>query len=46
METYYVSCKEYTTNENSNVRKTKQKKIRGFIKLCYLWQENVNFYIK
>ena len=24
METYCVSCKKYTENENSNVRKTKQ----------------------
>ena len=24
METYCVSCKKYTANENSNVRKTKQ----------------------
>ena len=24
METYCVSCKKYTTNENSNLRKTKQ----------------------
>ena len=25
METYSVSCKKYTENENSNVRKTKNK---------------------
>ena len=24
MELYYVSCKKYTANENSSVRKTKQ----------------------
>ena len=27
METYCVSCKKYTTNENSCVRKTKQNKL-------------------
>ena len=26
METYYISCKKYTANENSKVRKTKQHK--------------------
>ena len=27
MEIYCVSCKKYTPNENSSVRKTKQKKL-------------------
>ena len=27
METYCVSCKKYTANETSNVRKTKQIKL-------------------
>ena len=27
METYCVSSKKYTTNENSNVRKTKQNRL-------------------
>ena len=27
METYFVSCKKYTDNENSNVRKTKQNRL-------------------
>ena len=27
METYCVSGKKYTANENSNVRKTKQKRL-------------------
>ena len=26
MKTYCVSCKKYTTNENSSVRKTKQSR--------------------
>ena len=27
MQTYCVSCKKYTANENSSVRKTKQKRL-------------------
>ena len=27
METYWVSCKKYTANEKSNVKKTKQNKL-------------------
>ena len=27
METYCVSCKKYTDNENSNVRETKQNRL-------------------
>ena len=27
MDTYCVSCKKYTTNENSSVRKTKQNRL-------------------
>ena len=27
METYCVSCKKYTANENSTVRKTKQNRL-------------------
>ena len=27
METYYVSCKKYTNNENSNVRRTQQNRL-------------------
>ena len=43
MGTYCVSCKKYTANENSSVRKTNQ--INDFIKFCYLWQEIIfNFY--
>ena len=40
METDCISCKKYTANENSNVRKTKQ------YRLCCLWQENINIYKK
>ena len=41
MEIYYVICKKYTANENSNVRKVKHN---ALIKLSCLWQEKVNFY--
>ena len=27
METYCISCKEYTANENSSARKTKQTRL-------------------
>ena len=27
METYCISCKKYTENENSNVRKTKRNRL-------------------
>ena len=27
METYYISFKRYTANENSNVRKTKRNRL-------------------
>ena len=27
METYYANCKKYTSNEYSNVRKTKQNRL-------------------
>ena len=34
METYCVSCKKYTANENLSVKKKKKKK---------LWQEKIDF---
>ena len=33
---YYISCKNYTANEISNVRKTKQTR--------FLWKEKVEFH--
>ena len=27
METYYISCKKYTSNKNSNVRITKENRL-------------------
>ena len=44
METYCVSCKKYTANENLSVKKKRKKKeINAFIKLRYLWQEKIDF---
>ena len=44
MEKYYISCKKYAANENSNVRKIKQLMVNAFIKLCSIWQEKRDFY--
>ena len=33
MKKYCVSCKKYTANKSSNVRKTKQNRLMLFIKL-------------
>ena len=33
METYCVSCKKYTSNENSNARKTNQNRLM-FLSNC------------
>ena len=37
MEKFYVSCKKYTGNENSNVRKTKQNVILLLSNYTVLW---------
>ena len=44
METYCVSCKKNTENENSSVRNTKKNRLNVFINLCYLRQEKIDFY--
>ena len=46
METYCVSYKKYTGNENLSVRKAKKKQVNAFIKLRCLWIEKMNFYKK
>ena len=43
METYCVSFKKNTANENSSIRKTKQNRLM-LIKLCCLWQEKIDFH--
>ena len=47
MESYRVTCKKYTANENSSVRKTKQNRLMlSNIKLCCLWQEKIFLLLK
>ena len=43
MESYSVSCKKNTENENSTVGKTKQNKLILWSK-CAVWQEKIDFY--
>ena len=45
METYYVSCKIYTENENSNVRKTKQNRLM-FLSNCSVCRKKKSAFIK
>ena len=45
METYRVSCKKCTENENSNGRKTKQNRLM-LLSNCGIWaRKNQNFTI-
>ena len=45
METYCVSCKKYTENENSNVRKTKQNRLMLSLK-CTVYGKKKSTLIK
>ena len=45
METSCVSCKKYTSNKNSSVRKTNQKGIM-VLSNCALWQEKNQLLLK
>ena len=45
METYCVSCKKYTKNENSNVRKTKKNTLM-LPSNCPLCGKKIDFYKK
>ena len=47
METYCVSCKKNTANENSRVTKTEQNRLI-LLSNCtiYLWQGKISFYEK
>ena len=45
METYCVSCKKYTTNENSSVRKTKQNRLM-LLSNCAVCGKNKSTFIK
>ena len=45
METYYVSCKKYTANENSSVRKTKENRLMLLSK-CAICGKRKSIFIK
>ena len=45
METYYVSCKIYTENKNSNVRKTKQSRLM-FLSNCSVCSKKKSAFMK
>ena len=45
METYCVSCKKYTANENSNLRKTKQKRLM-LLSNCTVYGKKTSTFIK
>ena len=45
METYCVSCKKYTENENSNVRKTKQNRLM-LLSNCAVYGKKKSTFIK
>ena len=45
METYCVSCKKYTANKNSSVRKTKQNRLM-FLSNCAICCKNKSTFIK
>ena len=43
METYCVSCKKYTANKNSSVRKTKQNRLMFLSKCAICGKKKSNF---
>ena len=45
METYYVSCKKYTANENSSVRKTEENRLMLLSK-CAICGKRKSIFIK
>ena len=45
METYCVSCKRNTANENSNVRNTKQNRLM-FLSNCAIFDKKKSTFIK
>ena len=44
MEIYSVSCKKYTENKNSNVRKTKQNRLMLLSNCVACDKKKINFY--
>ena len=45
METYWVSCKKYTTNRNSKVRKAKQNRLK-LLSICAVCGRKKSIVIK
>ena len=45
METYCVSCKKYTENENSNVKKTKKNRLM-FFSTCVVYGKKKSTFMK
>ena len=45
METYWVSCKKYTTNRNSEVRETKQNRLK-LLSICAVCGRTKSIVIK
>ena len=45
METYCVSCKENTANENLSVRKTKQNRLM-LLSNCTAWHKEKSTFVK
>ena len=43
METYCVSCKKYTSNEYSSVRKTKQNRLMISSNCTVCWKKKLTF---
>ena len=44
METFYVSCKKYTADKNSSVRKTKQNCLMLFSNCNVRGKKKIDFY--
>ena len=45
MGTYCVSCKKHTVKEKSNVRKTKQNRLK-LLSNCAVWGKKISTFIK
>ena len=45
MERYYVNCKKYTENENSNIKKTKQNRLM-LLSNCVVFGKKTSTFIE
>ena len=43
METYYISCKKYTANENSSVTKAKQNRLMALSNYAVCSKKKITF---